>query len=209
MAQSPVVPKEKLSAYQRWEIGSFDAPRPETLAAARDRANEADTHARVEGYRVGHAAGLEAGVNEVRAEAAPRIAQLDQLIASLQADLARIDRELSHEIVQLGLAVARKLVGAALSVQPELVQNSVEEALRHVVQAPGAIGVIVHPADAEMVRGYLATSTCAGSWVLREDASIARGGCRVETGAGEIDATLAQRWERVTAALGEPQKWVS
>src|SRR5262249_1743640 len=34
------------------------------------------------------------------------------------------------------------------------------------------------------------------------DPRIARGGCRVETAQGEVDATLARRWERVLASIG-------
>ena len=32
--------------------------------------------------------------------------------------------------------------------------------------------------------------------------------CRVETAAGEVDSTLAQRWHRITAALGQPTDWI-
>ena len=209
MAQSPIVPKEKLSAYQRWELGSFDQPTaPDTTIADIELARQRDAHARAEGFRAGRNEGLEAGKVEIRTEAAPRLAKLDELLASLQIDLERLDRELSHEVVQLGLAVARKLVGAALKVHPEIVQGCVEDALRHVVQPSGPINVIVHPEDAAVVRAHLEVSPHAGTWALKEDAAIARGGCRIATGAGEIDATVTQRWERITAALGDPQRWI-
>jgi flagellar assembly protein FliH len=105
--------------------------------------------------------------------------------------------------------VARKLVGAALEARPEIVQECVEEALRHVVQSAGPVNVMVNPEEAAIVRIHLEASSRAGAWVLREDASIARGGCRVVTGAGEVDATLGSRWERITTALGEPLGWIA
>ena len=213
MATSPVVPREKLSAYQRWEIGSFDQPLPGAApsggAQTAERVAQIDEAAKAEGYRAGHAAGLEAGHREALAQGAARVASLDTLLAGLETDLQRIDRELALEVVQLGLAVARKLVGAALRVQPELVQASVEEALRHVAQQQAPVRVVVHPEDAAMVRVHLEVSPRAGAWSIKEDAGIARGGCRIESATGEIDATLAQRWERVTAALGEPLGWVA
>lgn len=211
MAQSPVIPKEKLSAYQRWELGSFHEapPQPEASPADLERVAQLNAHARSEGYRAGHREGLEAGRLEARAEAAPRIAQLDQLLAGLVADLQRVDRELSQEVVQLGLAVARKLVGAALKAHPELVQGCVEEALRQVVQLAGPVQVSVHPDDAALVRAHLDSSPRAATWLLREDASIARGGCCIETSGGEVDATLEHRWQRITTALGDPQGWVA
>jgi flagellar assembly protein FliH len=213
MATSPVIPKEQQSAYQRWELGAFDKPAtaegPKTPAANGEVLKQMNAHARADGYEAGHREGLEAGRLEALAEAAPRIARLDQLLTSLDEDLQRVDRELAHEVVQLGLAVARKLVGAALEARPEIVQECVEEALRHVVQSAGPVNVMVNPEEAAIVRTHLEASSRAGAWVLREDASIARGGCRVVTGAGEVDATLGSRWERITSALGEPLGWIA
>jgi flagellar assembly protein FliH len=212
MATSPVVPREKLSAYQRWEIGSFDQPPPgmaPSRASAAERVKPIDENAKAEGFRAGHAAGMEAGRREALADGATRVARLDALLAGLETDLQRVDRELALEVVQLGLAVARKLVGAALQVRPEIVQASVEEALRQVAQVHAAVQIVVHPEDAAAVRAHFELAPRVGAWSIREDAGIARGGCRIESATGEVDATLAQRWERVTAALGEPLGWVA
>jgi len=212
MATSPLIPKEQQSAYQRWELGSFDHPNSKPAAtsahANSERAKAMDAHARMDGFRAGHREGAEAGRAEAIADAAPRVARFDELLTALQEDLQRVDRELAHEVVQLGLAVARKLVGAALEARPEIVQECVEEALRHVVQTPGPVHVIVHPEDAALVRSQLEVSPRAGAWALKEDSTIARGGCRVITAAGEVDATLNSRWERITTALGEPLGWM-
>lgn len=212
MATSPVVPKEKLSAYQRWELGSFDAPTPPAPATpdpvASERVKEIHATARSEGFLAGRAEGFEAGRREALAEGASRVVRMDELLGALSGDLERLDRELAIEVVQLGLAVARKLVGAGLRVQPEAVQASVEEALRHVSQAQAPVQIVIHPEDAALVRTYLETAPRAMAWSIQEDLEIARGGCRIVTATGEIDATLAQRWERITAALGEPVGWV-
>jgi flagellar assembly protein FliH len=213
MATSPLIPKEQQSAYQRWELGAFDQPATQkapakSAASSADLLKQMNAHAEAEGYNAGHREGLEAGRVQALAEAAPHIARLDQLLTALDEDLQRVDRELAHEVVQLGLAVARKLVGAALQTRPEIVQECVEEALRHVVQSSGPINVMVNPEDAAIVRAHLEVSSRSGAWVLREDSSIACGGCRVVTAAGEVDATLGARWERITAALGEPLGWM-
>ena len=208
MAAGTVIPKGEQSAYQRWEMGSFDTPGgAHKSAASADREKQVNLHARTEGFREGQRAGLEAGRREALAEMAPRIARMDELLAALTTDLARVDRELAKDVVQLGLAVARNLVGASLKVRPELVQDCVEEALRHVAHANGAVHLCIHPDDAALVKSFLESSR-AVSWSIREDASIARGGCRVETAGGEIDATLESRWHRTTAALGQPLDWV-
>jgi len=214
MAASPLIPKEQQSAYQRWELGAFNQPEPpkapsKPAAPNDDVVKQMHAQAHAEGYAAGHREGLEAGRAQALAEAAPHAARFEQLLTALDEDLQRVDRELAEEVVALGLAVARKLVGAALEARPAIVQECVEEALRHVVQTAGPVNVMVNPADAAIVRSHLEVSSRAGAWVLREDASIASGGCRIVTAAGEVDATICSRWERITTALGEPVGWMA
>jgi flagellar assembly protein FliH len=214
MAASPVIPKEQLSAYQRWEMGSFDAPRAqskESLAAAAagaERVRDIGARARAEGFAAGHREGLEAARGEALAETSARIARVNQLLQELGEDLNRFDRELAQEVVQLGLAVARKMIGATLQVNPEAVRESVEDALRQVVHFRGPITLAVNPEDAPLVRAYLEASPPPNGWTVREDPLVAAGGCRIETAAGEVDSTLESRWHRITAALGQPLNWV-
>src|ERR1043166_8333929 len=100
MAASPVIPKEKLSAYERWELNSFDTPRQakedpkaaaEAAAARAEQIRQIDAQARAEGYAAGHEQGFEAGRLESLAQTQPRAARLDQMLASLGTDLARLD----------------------------------------------------------------------------------------------------------------------
>ena len=204
---SSVVPKDQLSAYQRWELGSFDHP-PRTNSGRR----EEDTidhreQARKEGYSAGHREGLQAGQREALAQMAPRIAVMEQLIAALKTDLARLDQELATDVLHLALAVARNLVGSALQSRREIVQDCVEQALKQLAQNYGPVRLVVNPRDSELVRATLETVQLAAGWSLKEDERISRGGCKVETAAGDIDATLETRWHRATASLGQPLDW--
>lgn len=210
MPSSPVIPKEQLSAYQRWELGSFDAPaKSRDSASAAEAVAQINAQARTEGYRAGHHEGLEAGRREALAQMAPRIVRLDELVAALTTDLGRIDRELGADVVQLALTVARNLVGAALEVRPEIIQSSVEAALRQMAHNYGPVHLRVNPEDAELVREALEASAHTPGWSLKQDVNVSRGGCRLETAAGELDATLETRWQRTTAALGVPSEWVA
>jgi flagellar assembly protein FliH len=208
---SPVIPKDQLSAYQRWELGTFDLPtRTNTGRRAEDNVDhreQARKEGHSEGYSVGHREGFQAGHREALAEMAPRIAVMEQLIAALKTDLARLDQELATDVVQLGLAVAKNLVASALHERPQIIQDGVEQALKQLAQNYGPVHVVVHPQDAELVRGVLETAQLTGGWSLKEDEGISRGGCKVETAAGDVDATLETRWHRTTAALGQPVNW--
>src|SRR5688500_13073242 len=82
---------------------------PQAWQTPRDR--------RGEGYRRGQRDGREPAGRGARAETAPRIARMDELLAALTTDLTRVDRELAKDVVQLALSVARNMVGASLKVR--------------------------------------------------------------------------------------------
>jgi flagellar assembly protein FliH len=206
MAASPVIPKEQLSAYQRWELGSFDAP-PTRAESVTETPEQITAQARAEGYRIGHREGLEAGRREALAQLTPRVARMDELLAVLQSDLVQLDRELAGDVVELALVVARNLVGAELETRPEIIETCVEEALRQMAHNYGPVHLTVNPQDAAVVREVLKTSSRTPGGSLKEDSSPSRGGCRLETAGGEIDATIESRWQRITAALGRPLGW--
>jgi len=67
---------------------------------------------------------------------------------------------------------------------------------------------VLNPLDAAIVEAQLADGLQSGGWRVVADASVAPGGCRIETGSGEIDATLSKRWERVIATLGVEHEWL-
>ena len=207
---SPVIRKSKLSAFERWDMGSFDgAPKASSVAAAAaPTASQIAARSRAEGLEAGRREGLEAGRREAFDENAARIARLDALVSSMATDLARLDAELARDVVELGLTVARKIIGEAIRVHPEVVLHAVEEALRHLGRVDGEIHVLVNPEDASIATPWLHATAGARTWSLKEDATIARGGCRVVTKGSEIDSTLPHRWQRVTAALGSTEAWV-
>jgi flagellar assembly protein FliH len=213
MATSPVIPKAKLAACERWDMSSFDGVARAANASAKNADQvaaqaRAEAQARTAAQAQGRREGLEAGRREAFNENAARVTHLDQLISTLTADLARIDGELAHDVVELGLTVARKIIGEAIRTRPEAVLHAVEDALQHLGRVQGDITVIVHPEDAAVVREHLEATAGARTWSLKEAVTMGRGGCRIEAGGSEIDATVAQRWHRITAALGNPRDWL-
>ncbi len=99
----------------------------------------------------------------------------------------------SGAAVELALALAEKILGTALEVDPSLVASVVTGALRRVVDREGVV-LDVNPADVELVRA--ATDRIAselGALPRLEVAGerrVGRGGCVVRTREGEIDARL-------------------
>ena len=66
----------------------------------------------------------------------------------------------------------------------------------------------LNPEDAHLIGKHLGAEG-GTHWVIIEDPSIARGGCRIETPNCEIDATLETRWQKLTAALAQDHDWLA
>jgi flagellar biosynthesis/type III secretory pathway protein FliH len=124
-------------------------------------------------------------------------------IALRERERAAIGRE-SERVVAMAAALAERLLGAALAVDP----GRIAELARGVLdEARGARRAVVeaHPTDAEELRARLASLANEGlaleSVEVRCDDALARGELRLHTDLGTIDARLAPRFERLAAAL--------
>lgn len=220
--------KEKLAAYRPWEVVAFDAepglvaaaaavaPEATPLAAAPEVATQPAQPAAIvpsaeeveamhrQAQAVGHAAGYAAGLAAARAEAAAIAALLDKL----QQALTAIDQEVAEDLLALAIEIANQVLRQSLRVQPELLLPVVREALSTLQPHQGQPLLFVHPDDAVLVRKHLGEQLAHASWRIVEDGALSAGGCRVELGASEVDATLETRWRRVMEAIGVRQEWL-
>lgn len=215
---SNVIPKEHLTAYQRWELASFGEERstPQSAAAAAQQAaqqaaeqiarqrEEARQQGHAEGFNEGYATGLEAG----RAEAARESMRIRQAAEAFEAELTRVNDTVAEDMLNLALDLAKAMLKASLKVRSELVLPIVGEAIRYLpsVQQPALL--VLHPQDAAIVRHHMKDELDKSGWRITEDPQIERGGCRVETASNQIDATLPVRWQRIVDALGKQIDWL-
>lgn len=156
-----------------------------------------------EGTAAGHAQGLAAGQNEIQAQAQALAALLDHC----QAALAAIDDTVPDSLVRLALQVAERVVGSELQSRPEAIVSLVQQLLHHEAVGEGAVQLHLHPDDAALVAAQLGPTLSDHQWRLVNDAELQRGGCRLVSPLGELDATLAVRWERACAATGLEPPW--
>ena len=195
-----IIPEERLPAFHRWQLASFDTTAPRSA----DSTGAADAQRLHEQSRsMGYAAGYEQGRKQAEQEAR----QLQTLVQSMRTALAALDQTVADQLLALALDIARQMLGQALAVRPALVLPVVEEAIRCLSQTDEAIHVRVHPEDAALLRAYLEASP-GREWIVVEDTSLQRGGCRIDTRSTEVDATLPGRWRRVLANLGSNDEWL-
>lgn len=202
---SNIIPKEQLSAYQRWELNSLDEKGvaevgPAVVLPTAEAIENIQRQASSEGYN----AGYQEGRGKVDAE----LARLVQMMSALDGALQRLDEELSQSLLSLALDVSRQMLREALRVRPELVLPVIREAVNSLPQASQHPHLKLHPEDAALVRSLMADELNHFHWKLIEDSRVERGGCRVETMNSEIDATMGNRWERILVALGREGAWL-
>ena len=207
------IPKEQLSAYERWEIGSLLEPRGKASGDAR-RANDpaAETPATTtELQRItaeAHKAGYAAGLKEGRARAEQEIQRLMRAAEQAESLIANEGEQFAAEMLDLALDLARQMVRTELKVRRESLLAVVREALDCLPHGASGAQLVMNPADVELVRGHVGEELKAGAIRLVEDHRIEPGGCRIVSPACEVDATLATRWKRLVATLGIDHNWL-
>ena len=212
----PVIPKQMQTPYQRWEMDSFGDNRASTKAAqapaiARVTIEEQAAireAAHEKGYAIGLAEGRAQGLLEGRADGAADIEHLCQIAATLGTEAARADELIASEVLALALDLAKAMLKTSLAVRPELVLPVVGEAIRYLPTLQQPAVLLLHPADAALVRQHMQDELDKAGWRLADDLHMQRGGCRIETGSNQIDASAETRWQRLTEALGQPSDWL-
>ncbi|MFB9246311.1 flagellar assembly protein FliH [Massilia antarctica] len=217
------LPKELQTAYQRWEMNSFDrvpepepvhldiAPQQEALPdeppaphwPSEDELAAIREQARLEGFDAGHAAGYADAHALGREESAAEIANLQSIAATFAQALTQADEHIANDMLELTLHLARNMLRTALAVKPELIIPVIRDAISYlpVLQQPAVL--MLHPDDARLVRDTISDELDKGGWRVADDANIQRGGCKIDTASNQIDAQVEVRWQRLANALGK------
>jgi flagellar assembly protein FliH len=196
---------KQLSAYERWELphlGSNDKAnknaakkesKPEIVLPTAVQLEEIQRQAHDEGYQAGYMAGSQ---------------HITALLGAMEQALQQTDQEIAQDLLNLSLEVARQMVQQALSIRPEILLNTIREAIASLPHFNQGAHLVLHPDDATMLRASMGEQLSHTGWKIFEDANIARGGARIETAHSQIDATLENRWKRIVAAIGEDSSWI-
>jgi flagellar biosynthesis/type III secretory pathway protein FliH len=171
----------------------------EIVAAAEAAAAAIEEAARERGFVEGHAAGL-AAADHALGPVSAALGETVERLADLRAEFVAV-AEL--RAVELALALAGKVLGAALAADPALVCEIVAGALRRVTDLDGIV-IELHPDDVELVGAWIdAGKNARVSIDVRADRRVARGGCIVRTSEGEVDARLAEQLAAAEELLRE------
>jgi flagellar biosynthesis/type III secretory pathway protein FliH len=174
----------------------------EEIAAARGEADRIREEARAEGYAAGRAEGLE----QARADLAPAGRALAVALQKALTQSDRLASSLEREAVELALAVAEKVVAAAVDERPDRVLDVIGGSLRGIVER-SRLTILVHPDDVALVRDGIGAITNELGGVehcdVQAERRVARGGALLRTTEGEVDVRLQSKLDRAAELLRE------
>ena len=172
----------------------------ELLAQAEANAAAIEAEAAERGQAAGYAAGLAAATAELEPARAALAAALD----GVEAQRDELLRSAEVRSVDRALALAEKILGAALGADPSLVREVVAGALRRSTERDRLV-VELHPEDLELIGAGedLARTLGIQRLELVGERRVGRGGCIVRTSVGEIDGRIAEQLARAEEILRE------
>jgi flagellar assembly protein FliH len=184
-------------------------PTIEELEAIREQARaEGYAEGLEEGRAAGHAEGYADGAASGQREASAELEHLRAIAATFSDAVVQADETIAHDVLELALRLARGMVRTAFEVRPELILPVVQEAIGYLPVLAQPATLTLHPEDAEIVRQAMGQELIKGGWRIVDDATLARGGCKVDTASNQIDAQAQARWARLTHALQSNVDWL-
>lgn len=162
---------------------------------------------RAQGYQDGYRDGLVALESFKQRHASQLSAQVGQLLAAMDQELGALEQRIAASVARVATELARQVVRSELSLRPALVTQVAREAVNAMLASARQITVAVNPEDHALVAAGCEEALAARGARLLSQASIARGGCSIESDAGVIDARIASRWAMASRALGTGLAW--
>ncbi len=130
---------------------------------------------------------------------------LQKAIEDLKHERDNIWDKCEKEIIKLIVAIAKKTVNEEISQNSSKIIESVVGDALNKVKGNKILRVHINPEDAEKLKDMNAAvlTTDGKEYEMINDADISRGGCRVVTDCGGVDARVETRWGEIVSAFGE------
>lgn len=226
LSNRPRFTETELESLRLWVTPSFDeeerAPQEEmiepeiiieeeppapTLTVEEIEAIQKQAHAegfalgKQEGFQAGFVEGSKKGYEENVHVIEVRTAQLVSLLESLSHPFKLLDEQVEQTLADLSVKIAKQILHREIELDSGQVIAAVKAAVAALPMASQKVTLYLHPEDAELVRFNLGLDETPSTWVIVEDASLTRGGCKVDTEVSHIDATIENRLDAVLETL--------
>lgn len=197
------IPREELEAFSAWRPDAFGHSSAAAAPATPAQRNAEQQAAHQDGYQAGYRDGLVALESFKQSFAQQTAAQIAQLAAAFDQAFVELEGQMAHSVARVAAALARQVVRSELVARPELVAQVAADAINAVLLSARHIRVFVHPDDQALVKAGAGEALAARGAQVLTDATLARGGCHIESDLGSIDARVEVRWQQAAATLGQ------
>lgn len=201
---------EAILAHARAQASAIlESARREAVTIAQTQAKRAYQSGLEEGRAAGRAAIIaearEKTLTEQRARLSSAIDGLQSLLTALHSQRHALHATAEQGVVRLAIAIAERVCKTHVAASNEAALANMRHLLEMVRHEP-RIQLHMHPEDLADARAlaeaFFARIEKNPQLRFVEDATVGRGGCRITTREGALDATLETQLARVAEALG-------
>jgi len=172
-----------------------------TVEAERDRLRD---DARREGLAQARREASDEATKTIAAETAALGELLRKAASAVEAKQAELVAAGERDLVKLALAIAAKIVKAAVVLDRPVAEENLRRAVELTARRRD-LRVLLHPDDLARIETYLPALrrdfSDVQAVVLEADSSVARGGMIVQTREGSVDATVAAQLDQIERGL--------
>ena len=210
--QEQAAAEEETQAVQSEEAEPEPEPRPTAVeidALIQERVKAFEERYQTEreaAYRAGFEDGRNQGLKVGRAESKEAIDRLTEVVDAFLEKQRALVQENEAALIDLAVSVAKRIVGACAEMRREPVLLAVSDCLGY-LRDRTRVTVKVNPKDLDLVREHrkewMEAVEGIGTLTVEADPALSRGGCVLETDAGDVDARVEERLAMLNAALLE------
>lgn len=156
-----------------------------------------------EAYEKGFAQGQKDGRDLEGRQLKEMTKHLDTLLDALGGLKEQIYKETEKEMVRLSVAIAEKITRSELRAGSYHIEETIRAAMRFLVDT-SHVRIRISPEDMEDVSKLVpsvAVDTKAGRIEIMEDHAVQRGGCVLQTGFGNVNATVEDQMAMVVKEI--------
>ena len=208
---------EQFSGSEDCGTGTFDAEEVQVLqqekqlnelrqqlTVEQENAKKAAEEAYQKGLAEGKAQGIKEGGDEAKKNYDKQLNAIEERVAAIFSDVKTAKTEqlmqAQRTLIELSMAMARKIVITELAANPDIVLATIKKALTFIAERERLI-VRVSPNDLETVSGkkefWTSISERLEGIKIEGDERIGKGGCIIESNSGVADARMETMFDEM------------
>jgi len=137
--------------------------------------------------------GYDEGFNKADEEATKLIDTLKAIVSRAMEEKEEIIKGAEPETIKLAVEIAERIINEEIKVNPEVIRNVAKRAIRLTVEREQLV-IRLNPLDLEVIKKYreelISSADGIKNMEIVGDQRIKRGGCVIETRAGNVDARI-------------------